>query len=251
MTRSKKLTYLLLLFIAVSYSTYAQETKASVKKDWSKINLTNRPKDHLMFQLGYLNWVQTPDSIVTSGLSRSFNFYFSFDFPFKTDPRWSVGIGVGAGTDHMFFDKSVKRDLNIINNREFRFAKNTGVDTANVYKSMKLQTAYLEAPVELRFMLNPENPNKSWKFALGVKVGTLVSAVDKTKFERDGFGNVQFTRKERSRQHFNSLRFAPTARIGYGNIGLFAQYQLNDFIKENQGPNLIRPFTIGFVLTGL
>jgi hypothetical protein len=246
-----KKSFLLLGISILSIAAFAQQTDKPKKKDWSKINLSNRPKDHLMFQLGYLQWAQTPDSIATSGLSRSFNFYFSFDFPFKTDPRWSVGIGAGAGTDHMFFDKNAKRDLNIINNRAFRFAKNTGADTANVYKSIKLQTAYLEAPVELRFMLNPENPNKSWKFAIGVKVGTMLSAVDKTKFERDGFGNVQFTRKEKSRQHFNGLRFAPTARIGYGNIGLYAQYQLNDFIKENQGPNLIRPFTIGLVLTGL
>jgi hypothetical protein len=44
---------------------------------------------------------------------------------------------------------------------------------------------------------------------------------------------------------------APTVRFGYGNIGIFGQYQLNDFIKEGQGPNLIRPFTVGIMLTGL
>lgn len=247
-----KKSFLVLGFLLATGVLFAQqEEPTKKKKDWSKINLTNRPKDHLMIQLGYLQWMQTPDSIATTGLSRSFNLYFSFDFPFKTDPRWSVGIGAGVGTDHMFFDTDAKRDLNIINNRAFRFSRNTGADTAIAYKRIKLQTAYLEAPVELRFMLNPENPNKSWKFALGVKVGTMISAVDKTRFDRDGAGNANFTRKERSRQHFNGLRIAPTARIGYGNIGLFAQYQLNDFIKEGQGPNLIRPFTIGLVFTGL
>ncbi|WP_407524638.1 outer membrane beta-barrel protein [Lacibacter sp. MH-610] len=231
--------------------TQAQETTPSKKKDWSKANLTNRPKDHLMFQLGYLGWAQAPDSIATKGLARSFNAYFIFDFPFKTDARFSVGIGVGFGTDHMFFDNGARRDLNITNPTTFRFARNTGADTAISYKKIKLGTAYLEAPVELRFMTKPETPNKSLKFALGVKVGTMLSAVDKTKFNRDASGNVDFSRKDKSRVHFNGLRLAPTARIGYGNIGLFAQYQLNDFIKEGQGPNTIRPFIIGLVFTGL
>jgi hypothetical protein len=151
----------LLLGLMFAFITGFAQDSAKKKKDWSKINLGNRPKDHLMFQLGYLTWVNAPDSIATKGLPRSVNIYFSFDFPFKTDPRWSVGIGVGIATDQMFFDKNAGRDLNIINNTAFRFSKNTGIDTASRYKSIKLQTTYLEAPVELRFMTKPETPNKS------------------------------------------------------------------------------------------
>jgi hypothetical protein len=239
------------LGLVVVFFASAQETNNKKKKDWSKVNLGSRPKDHLVFQVGALNWLQTPDSISTKGLSRSVNFYFMFDFPFKTDPRFSVGIGAGVGTDQMYFDKDARRDLNIINPTAFRFARNTGRDSAIKYRSIKLQTAYLEAPVELRYMVNPVNPNKSWKFALGMKIGTLISAVDKTRFETDADGNRQFNRKEKDRKHFNSLRLAATARIGYGNIGLFGQYQINDFIKEGQGPNQIRPFTVGLTLTGL
>jgi hypothetical protein len=116
---------------------------------------------------------------------------------------------------------------------------------------MKLATTYLEAPVELRFMVDPEHPNKSLKFALGVKVGTIISATDKTKFTSDGSGNSAYTMKEKSRVHFNNLRLAGTARIGFGNFAIFGQYQLNDFIKEGRGPNQIRPFTFGLTLTGL
>jgi len=116
---------------------------------------------------------------------------------------------------------------------------------------MQLATAYLEAPVELRFMADPEHPNKSLKFALGVKVGTLISATDKTKFTKDANGNGVYTLKEKSRIDFNNLRLAATARIGYGNFAIFGQYQLNDFIKEGRGPNQIRPFTFGLTLTGL
>lgn len=242
---------LFLLLATVSVTLFAQEAGKKKKRDWSKVDLTNRPKDHLVAQVGYLMWLQKPDSIATKGFTRSINGYFSFDFPVKVDPRFSVGLGVGIGTDHMVFDKEAGRGLNIINSTAFRFARHTGKDTAIRYKSIKLASVYAEVPVELRFMSNPENPNKSIKFALGVKVGTLLAAIDKTKFDVDANGNRTYTSKEKDKKHFNNFRLAPTARIGYGNFAIYAQYQLNDFIKEGQGPNQIRPFTVGLTLTGL
>lgn len=242
---------LLLLLTTFSLTIFAQETEKKKKKDWSKVDLSNRSKDHLLFQIGYLQWLNKPDSIATKGMARSANLYFLFDFPFKVDPRFSVGIGAGVGTDNMYFDKSAGRNLNIINPTGFQFAKHSGKDTLNKYKSMKLTTAYLEAPVELRYMSDPANPNKSLKFALGMKIGTIISATDKTRFTADGNGNGAYTLKEKSKVHFNNLRLAAIARIGFGNFALFGQYQLNDFIKEGKGPNKIRPLTVGLTLTGL
>ena len=248
---SMKKGLLLLLLTTFSLTIFAQETEKKKKKDWSKVDLSNRSKDHLLFQIGYLQWLNTPDSIATKGIARSANLYFLFDFPFKVDPRFSVGIGAGVGTDNMYFDKSAGRNLNIVNPTGFQFAKHSGKDTLNKYKSMKLATAYLEAPVELRYMADPANPNKSLKFALGMKIGTIISATDKTRFTSDGNGNGIYTLKEKSKVHFNNLRLAATARIGFGNFALFGQYQLNDFIKEGRGPNKIRPLTVGLTLSGL
>jgi hypothetical protein len=84
-----------------------------------------------------------------------------------------------------------------------------------------------------------------------MKVGTLVTAVDKTRLERDAVGNRNYNLKVKDRKNFNNLRLAGYARIGYGNMGLFFQYQLNDFIKEGQGPNQIRPFQLGITFSGL
>jgi len=240
-----------MLLAVTVVSLQAQETEKKKKKDWSKVNLGSRPKDHLMLQVGYLNWLQKPDSIATAGFARTVNAYFSFDFPFKTDPRFSVGLGAGVGADNMFFDRNAGRNLNIVNSNGVTFAKNTGRDSVIRYKSIKLATVYVEAPIEIRYMLDPANPNKSLKFAVGMKIGTMISATDKTRFTQDAAGNTAYTLKEKDRKNFNTLRLAATARVGYGNFGLFAQYQLNDMIKEGQGPNQIRPFTIGITLTGL
>lgn len=243
----------LLVLLSLTTAALAQKkkTEPKEKKDWSQVNLGNRPKDHLMFQVGTVMWMQQPDTFATKGLARTFNFAFSFDFPFKTDPRFSVGLGVGVGSDHMFFDRNAGRELSINNPNGVRFARNTGADSVIAYRSQKLHTAYLEAPVELRFMTKPETPNKSLKFALGLKVGTMVTAVDKARYTRDAEGNTTYNSKIKDRKHFNTLRLAATARVAMGNFGLFAQYQINDFIREGQGPNQIRPFSFGLTISGL
>ena len=90
-----------------------------------------------------------------------------------------------------------------------------------------------------------------FRSAVGMKVGTLITAVDKTRFQRDAAGNGPYNLKIKDRANFNNLRLAATARIGYGNFGAFVQYQLNDFIKEGRGPNEIRPLVVGIVISGL
>src|SRR5687767_6582347 len=73
----------------------AQPKKA--KKDWSKVNIDNRTGDHFMMQFGLNMWTQAPDSIAIKTFSRTFNAHLMYDLPFKTNPRFSVALGVGVG----------------------------------------------------------------------------------------------------------------------------------------------------------
>jgi hypothetical protein len=217
------------------------------KKDPRKVNLSNRANDHFLFQLGYDQWLQKPDSIKTKGFSRSTNFYVMLDFPFKTDSRFSVALGAGIGTSTIYFDKQ-RADIGVA--RGALLFPN--VADTNYYKRYKLVTTYLEAPVELRFTANPENSNKSWKFAIGAKIGTLLGAGTKAKnlVNKSGTSLGSTTVKEKNKQYFNSTRFSVMGRIGYGNISLFGQYQINNFLKDGVGPNM-RPLSIGITLSGL
>jgi hypothetical protein len=246
---------ILTLFITLASLTaaMAQDSTATAplktkKRDWSKVNLSNRPNDHFMLQIGYNGWAQMPDTINTKGIPRSFNFYFMFDLPFKTDPRWSVGIGAGIGSDNMYFDKT---EIDITGRRADKISFRNVADT-NHFKRYKLNTTFLEAPIELRFAADPENTNKSWKFAVGGKVGTMLSAYVKGKTFQNKAGNTinAYTLKEKSKRYFNSTRLSITGRISHGIVGLYGSYQVNAFIKEGYGPD-IRPFQIGIVLSGL
>ena len=238
-----------ILLVVLSTLTFASvfaqdEPKSEPKK---KPNLASRANDHLLLQFGYTSWARIPDSISTKGFPRTFNAYFLFDFPFKSNPKISVAIGAGVGTDNIYFDKTYVGIKDITPTLQFHDLSDT-----THFKKSKLATTYLEAPLELRFNSRPDNPNKGVKVALGVKAGVLVQAHIKQKTEQTSSGGTinAYTEKESSKRFFNSSRFGGTARIGYGVFSVFGTYQINPLFKEGLGPD-VRPWTIGLTLSGL
>lgn len=212
----------------------------------SKVNFSAKANDHFLLQLGYAGWNGKPDTINTTGLPRAFNMYLMFDFPFKTNPKLSVAIGPGISTEHIYFSKTRIGLADRTTNLSFK-----NVSDTSYFKKYKLATAWLEAPIELRFRSNPDNPNKGYKAAIGIKVGTLLNAHTKGKNLRTTDGAVlPYTEKIISKKYFNTTRFSATARFGWGHYSLYGSYQLNSLFKEGVAPD-VRPFQIGLTLSGL
>ena len=173
------------------------------------------------------------------------------DLPFKTDPRFSVALGPGIGVDNMFFEETNITIANIQKPLEFQNLADT-----NHFDKYKLVNAFAELPLELRFVMNPQNSNKSFKVAIGAKFGVLVSAhtkgkrwVDKNDNLVPGF-NEKFIQKNKDKYFFNGNRLAGTFRVGYGFLTAFATYQIGSLIKEGQGPQ-VKPYVIGLTISGL
>jgi hypothetical protein len=232
------------LAVCLVSSVYAQDSTTRRRSSASAETSSN---DHFMIQLGYLNWVGKSDSINTKGLPRTFNFYLMLNFPFKTDPHWSVALGPGIATDNMYFDKmtvGIKE-----NTAAVQF--NDVSDTSH-FKKYKLNTTYLEAPIELRYRFNPENDARSVKLAIGAKVGTLLSAKTKGTNLQNSAGQTlnDYTEKEKSKRFFSRQRLSLTGRVGYGAFTLFASYSVTPVFKEGLGPT-VRPLSIGLTLSGL
>lgn len=227
-------------------SLFAQD-KPETQKKKQQINLSGRANDHLLVQLGYTGWNGIPDSINQGGLSKSINVYFMFDFPFKTSPKLSIGVGAGISTDQMKFSKTyigIKDPTTTL-----RF---TDQSDTNHFKRTKLGTAYLEAPIELRFTSDPLNSDKSFKFALGVKVGTMLNAHTRYKDLENENGNLisSYTLKESSKRFFNTTRLSAQARVGWGHFSIYGSYQISALFKDGVAP-VIRPYSIGLTLSGL
>ncbi len=228
-------------------SLFAQDSTKTIKKKKDPINLTGRANDHFMLQLGVTNWAGKPDSITTKGFSKSFNVYFMFDFPFKTNPKLSMAFGPGISSDHIIFSKTYVGIKDATSTLRF-----TDQSDTNHFKKTKLNTTYLEAPIEFRYTANPLNSDKSFKWAVGVKVGTMISAHTRNRVLQNKSGNTlnDYTMKEKSKRFFNTTRLIGTARVGLGHFSLYGSYQVTTLFKEGVAAE-IRPFTIGLTISGL
>ena len=227
----------------------AQTTATTGSK---KLDLTGRPADHFMFQFGTDTWTNRPDSVnVGGGLSRHFNLYFMYDKPFTTNPKYSVAFGAGVGTSNIFFDNRTFVDVKSpANTLPFR-----AIDSlSNHFSKLKVTTIYLEAPVELRYFSDPAHPGKSWKAAVGFKLGTLLKAYSKGKNMVSNTGTSingkTYVQKESNKRFFNATDVALTGRVGYGVFSLDLGYQVNGVLRDGYGP-LMNKFSVGFTISGL
>ena len=238
-----------LLFIVFALVTVITAS-AQDKKDKKKAGgFMTRTGDHLMLQLTSDYWMGTPDSIDQriNGFARGANVYVMLDQRFKSAPQWSVAFGLGIGTSNMYFKNMVVDIKSKTNKLPFNV-----VDSVNHFKKYKLTTAFLELPLELRFTLKPEQEMKSIKFAIGAKVGTLLSVhtKGKTLLDKNGATLNTYTAKETGKGFFNSTRLAATARIGYGNFSLFGSYQFNNIFKDGVAGD-VKLVQVGLNFSGL
>ncbi|MFY8004055.1 MAG: outer membrane beta-barrel protein [Chitinophagaceae bacterium] len=220
-----------------------------VKKDYSKLDLSNRPADHFMLQYGVDGWTGSPDSVNTAGFSRHFNFYFMLDKPFKNDKRFSIGFGAGIASSNIFFDKTFV-DIKATGNR----LPFTNTENGNSYEKFKLTSIFLEIPVEIRYYSNPEKPNKSWKFAAGAKVATLLKSYTKGKNLQNNQGasiyGQNYISKEYSKRFINGTRLSVSGRVGYGNVSLHGDFAITPVIRDGFGPAM-NSYSIGVCFSGL
>lgn len=228
-------------------AVFAQDDSLATKIKKQVTTLTSRSNDHFLVQLGVTKWAGKPDSISTGGFSRSLNVYFMFDFPFKTNPKLSMAFGPGVSTDQIYFKKTfvdIKSQTPVL--------PFTDQADTNHFKRSKLITAYVEAPIEFRYVANPAQNDKSFKFAIGVKVGTMLGAHTKYKELQSKTNSTinNYSLKESSKRYFNSNRLSAIARVGKGHFSLYGSYQITALFKEGVAAE-IRPYSIGLTLSGL
>ncbi|MCX6293438.1 MAG: outer membrane beta-barrel protein [Sphingobacteriales bacterium] len=235
---------MLMLGVLVSIIASAQINPINGKMDFSP-----KANDHFMVQFSSDHWLDAPDSIQskTKSISRGANVYVMYDKSFKENPKYSIAFGIGIGTSNVYFDKM---SVNINGTTPQLGFYN--LDTVSRFSKYKVSTAYAEIPLEFRYFSNPKNPNKSFKLALGAKIGTLINAHTKGKTLLNGSGTTvnQFTQKVTAKGYFNTTRIAATARVGYGNFSVFGSYNLTTMFKDNVAAN-IKLLQLGICISGL
>jgi hypothetical protein len=238
----KKLIYVSLSLLLCTAAAAQEKSGSSTPK----IDLSGRPGDHLMMQFGYAQWMGVPDTIAMGGFSKTFNIYLMMDFPFKNNPKLSVGIGAGLGSDHIMFSK-----INVGLKEGGNKLPFTNVRDTNHFKKTKLAVNYVEAPIELRYSTQPAT-GKGLKVALGIKVGQLINVHTRSAKLQNRNGNLinDYVVKESSTRFINGTRISGTLRVGLGRFSLFSSYQLTPVIRDGFGP-AVRTLSTGIAISGL
>ncbi|MEO8415714.1 MAG: outer membrane beta-barrel protein [Ginsengibacter sp.] len=244
----KKIVFVVFSCLIFSLA-FSQDDPTTAAPNTQKITLSNRPNDHLLIQLSSDHWTGMPDSISNhqKGFSRGFSAYFMLDKPFRSSPKFSIGFGLGISTSNIVF-KRESIDLK----SSSTLLPFTPVDSTNHFKKYKLATGFLEVPLEFRYSSKPLQPNKSFKMAVGLKVGTIVNAHTKGKTLQDKNNNTlsAYIEKENSKHFINGTRFMATGRVGYGIISLFGSFQVNNVLKDAAGPAM-HLYQVGLTISGL
>jgi len=112
------------------------------------------------------------------------------------------------------------------------------------YSKNKLKTTWLNVPLLLEFNTSKDE-DKSFHVAVGVTGGyNIFRNRLKQEFSTDG---TESKRKLKDDFNVNPFRYALTARVGFGDCSVFANYSMSEMFKANRGPEL-HPFSAGIAL---
>src|SRR5690606_26574953 len=181
--------------------------------------------------------------------SRTLNVYYTYELRIAQS-KFSLVPGIGL----------------IIERFKFRNDATLGFDDATSTVSLllpsetaitgerksQLITNYLDVPVEIRFSTSPSDPNRSFKVAVGGRIGYMYDAFAKMKYKVAGEPVKQY--KDKQFFNLNRVRYGVSARVGIGNFSVFGYYNLTPLFKEGEGPaedNAVKDFktfTVGISL---
>jgi hypothetical protein len=224
--------------------TAAAQTTPSTERKGTKPNIPGT----FVLELGVNNALDAP-SRFDLGLwgSRTINVYYQYEIRILNS-SFSVVPGIGLSLERFKFKNGAtfaydEDSLKLLLPDETVM---TGL------KKTQLVTNYLDVPLELRFTSNPDDPARSFKAAVGGRIGYMYDSFAKLKYKTDGETKHL---KDKQEWNLNRLRYGVYTKIGIGNFALFGYYNLTPLFKEGKGPgekNIVTDFqtvTVGISLS--
>ncbi len=153
-----------------------------------------------------------------------------------------VGIVSGLGFEFINYNfdgqNSIMKDLD--NGQIIEYIPSY----AESISKSKMNITYITAPLLLEFQI-PAGKHDRIHVSAGVIGGLKLWSNTKIKYRESGDKSKE---KNKSDYNLSPLRWGFTARVGYEEVSLFANYYMTSLFKPNTGPELY-PFTIGIAIT--
>lgn len=166
--------------------------------------------------------------------AKSWNFSLNFaEFNIGLYKKY-IGItsGLGLQFNNYRFDSNVK----LVGDSSYLTSY---IDTIK-YNKNKLVVSYLTLPLLLDFQI-PLGHHDRLYITAGVVGALRIGTHTKQVFDINGNENKE---KQREDFHLSPFQYSATARIGFNNLGLFANYSLSALFKDGEGPELY-PWSAG------
>lgn len=160
-------------------------------------------------------------------ISAALNFA-ELDFGFGKSQM--IGITTGLGIQWNRY--GIKNTYEIKYNEDEVYGDTSAI--GRNYSKNVLKATYLTMPFLLEFQAGKKK-SKMFRMAVGVIGGYKIGSRLKQEYEFEG-RDYEF--KTKGHYHFNPFQVYATARIGYGDVSLFANYGLTRIFEEGRGPQL-------------
>lgn len=230
--------YFSFLFALAGLYVCAQQPTPTVSPNYkgeSEYDLKNYkadPRDRLIFETNYTNWLGAPKGIKSDWKCIGFAFATMFDKPIGSS-NFSIGYGLGLYVHNYSSNANFVYQLDSTNS-----TVTTVLEPKTIpYIANRYNERSFEVPVELRFRTKTAT---MFKLMLGGKIGYVVSDFRKTD---DADGRV---RKYNS-QNINRLRYGLVFRIGVERLCLTCSYYLSEVFTKN-GPKGVIPYSVGLAI---
>jgi len=251
----------LLFLVTITSTAFAQGTDDGKRPD---------VPGHIALDFGFNRLIDEPNDLDYAFWgSRTINLYYQYDLRFGGS-KFSFHPGIGLGMERYkllaFKDflpnDTIQRGVPTLlydadGNTVFREAAHYiyDADTLNqpdrsgTYATKKSMLAlnYLDIPVEFRYTLNPDDPSRSFKVAIGGRVGYLLGAHTKLKYKENGE-----LKKLKNNQDFNlnPIRYGAYMKVYIGRFSFFGYYNVSPLFEEGKGPLQTKAtsYTVGISL---
>lgn len=168
--------------------------------------------------------------------SFAYNFnLFEKRIPFGTD---HVGLVTGLGFTQARY--GFKNSYNLVATADTTWGV---LDSTRSYNKNQLRATYLNVPLLLQFNTS-KSEDKNFHIAVGVIGGVRINSKTIQKFDVIG---KEARNKEKGIYNLNPFQASATARIGYNDIGIFANYNLLPLFEKGAAEE-VYPLTMGLSL---
>lgn len=171
-----------------------------------------------------------------NNIARSSTFNFNF-FEFKV-PIFKQYIGITTGMGWNVSTVAFKNNYDLMHTDSSVYAVS---NASQSYRTNTLYVQYLKLPLLLDFSTKMEQ-KKSFYFAAGVVGGVRIYS---NTYQSGKYANGdRFRNYVRSKYNLAPFTLEATARLGYGAIGLFANYNLTPLFQKDKTV-AVYPFRAG------